>query len=469
MTQTYTYNEIFDAMRKVVPTSVQIFLVGGAVRDFLHNKKIKDFDFVAEGLVRPIGKKLARELNGKYYVMDDERNIVRVILNHDSNDCYCIDIAQFSGMNLNEDLISRDFTINAIAIDFMQKNIIVDPLMGAADLQKKRLRMCSVNSLEKDPLRAMRAIRMALEYSLVMDSELITAIKEIYPLLSTCSIERYRDEFFKILGLQKTPSAVQLLEKYGFLTYLFQTESESEIQPLINISRSTDHLMKILTRQFHEEESSNLISGTAVLKIGKFRDQLRVFFDNSISMIHEHRSLLLFTIIAATYKTDGHGKLMDVIKERAKNIVLSVDEIKYSTLSFAAWQHLKNMDLDQELTDTKIYRYFRKFGNCGIDGIILYLSEEFSFDHIQSNIETWTIILEKCAQFLDAWFNRFDEIIKPEKIISGNQLSEILNIPAGPKIGIIKEAITEAQIEKKISTFDEAVAFAKQFLLDTVR
>ena len=127
------------------------------------------------------------------------------------------------------------------------------------------------------------------------------------------------------------------------------------------------------------------------------------------------------------------------------------------------------MDLDQELTDTKIYRYFRKFGNCGIDGIILYLSEEFSFDHIQSNIETWTIILEKCAQFLDAWFNRFDEIIKPEKIISGNQLSEILNIPAGPKIGIIKEAITEAQIEKKISTFDEAVAFAKQFLLDTVR
>ena len=115
MTQTYTYHEIFDAMRKVVPASVQIYLVGGAVRDILQNKKIKDFDFVAEGLVRPIVKKLARELNGKYYVMDDERNIVRVILNHDSNDCYCIDIAQFTGPNLNEDLLSRDFTINAIA------------------------------------------------------------------------------------------------------------------------------------------------------------------------------------------------------------------------------------------------------------------------------------------------------------------------------------------------------------------
>ncbi len=466
MTQTYTYHEIFDAMRKVVPASVQIYLVGGAVRDILQNKKIKDFDFVAEGLVRPIGKKLARELNGKYYVMDDERNIVRVILNHDSNDCYCIDIAQFTGPNLNEDLLSRDFTINAIAIDFMQKNIVVDPLMGATDLQKKRLRMCSIDSLEKDPLRAMRAIRMALEYSLTMDAELIAAIKGVVPLFPSCSMERYRDEFFKILALEKTSSAIQLLEKFGFLSFMFQTNLDDEIQPLLSFSRSIDHLLNILTKTFNEEESSNLFSGLTVLKIGKFREQLKEFFDDSISMIHDHRSLLLFTLIASSYHIDSHEKRADVIKKRAKTIILSADEIKYSSSVYAAWQQLKSDELDQELSDTQLYRYYRKFASYGIDGLFLYLADSFCSNNSQTDINHWTKILERCVKYLDAWFNRFYEIVKPEKLISGNQLSEVLNIPSGPKIGMIKEAITEAQIEKKISTYEEAIVFAKKILLE---
>ena len=469
MTQPYTYHEIFDAMRKVVPASVQIYLVGGAVRDILQNKKIKDFDFVAEGLVRPIGKKLARELNGKYYVMDDERNIVRVILNHDSNDCYCIDIAQFSGTNLNEDLLSRDFTINAIAIDFMEKNTVVDPLMGAADLQKKRLRMCSVDSLEKDPLRAMRAIRMALEYSLTMDAELIAAIKGIIPLFPSCSMERYRDEFFKILALEKTSSAIQLLEKYGFLSYMFKTNLEEEIQSLISFSRSAEHLLNILTKTFDEEESSNLFSGLAVLKIGKFRGRLKEFFDDSISMIHDHRSLLIFTLIVSSYKIDSHEKRTDIIKKRAKTMVLSADEIKYSTAVFTAWQQLKSIEIDMELSDTQLYRYYNKFSSYGIDGLFLYLAENFCFNNFQQDMDFWTKILEKCVKFLEAWFDRFHEIVKPDKIISGDQLSEILNIPSGPKIGMIKEAVIEAQIEKKISTYDEAVAFAKNILHESIK
>ncbi len=72
MNNTYSYTEIFAAMKKVVPPSVQIYLVGGAVRDILLNNKVKDYDFVVEGLVRPIGKKLAKELNENYPEINHE-------------------------------------------------------------------------------------------------------------------------------------------------------------------------------------------------------------------------------------------------------------------------------------------------------------------------------------------------------------------------------------------------------------
>jgi len=100
----YDYSEIFESIKKVVPSSVQIYLVGGAVRDIILGKKVRDFDFVIEGLVRPVGRNLANELNGKFYVLDDDRNMVRVLLNADSDEYYCIDISQLNGSTLEEDL-----------------------------------------------------------------------------------------------------------------------------------------------------------------------------------------------------------------------------------------------------------------------------------------------------------------------------------------------------------------------------
>lgn len=464
MNNTYSYTEIFAAMKKVVPPSVQIYLVGGAVRDILLNNKVKDYDFVVEGLVRPIGKKLAKELNGKYYILDDERDMIRVMLNHESNDCYCIDIAQLTGSTLNEDLRLRDFTINAIAIDFMEKNSIVDPLMGVSDLRDKRLRMCSFDSLEKDPLRAMRSIRMALEYSLTMDDDLISALKTIIPLLPSCSMERYRDEFFKILLIGKTPAAVQLLEKFGFLDFLFSPPQKCEIQPLINLVRVIDHLENILTRQFNEDDSSNLMSGLAVLKLGSFRNQLMTHFDDSVSLIHDRRSLILFTAITKLYGFIDKDIRMETMKQRSKRFLLSSDEVKLVIFSFSAWETLKKTDPEKSLSDLEIHRFFRKYGNYGVDGFLLYLSDVLSCDHYQSNVSKWQKVLDQAVCYLDAWFNRYDEVIKPEKLISGNQLSTALNIPLGPKIGLLKEAVTEAQVEKKVSTYEEAIAFARSLL-----
>ena len=147
------YSALFGAIRKVVPASMKIYLVGGAVRDILLGRKIRDFDFTVEGLVRPIGKNIANELGGAYYVLDDEREMVRVIIEDEQIGKFDVDIAQLTGETIEDDLQERDFTINAMAIAVGTEKQFVDPLNGLSDMEKKILRMCAPDSLQNDPLR----------------------------------------------------------------------------------------------------------------------------------------------------------------------------------------------------------------------------------------------------------------------------------------------------------------------------
>ena len=465
MAKQYDYSEIFESIKKVVPSSVQIYLVGGAVRDIILGKKVRDFDFVIEGLVRPVGRNLANELNGKFYVLDDDRNMVRVLLNADSDEYYCIDISQLNGSTLEEDLYSRDFTINAIAIDFIQKNKFIDPMGGVSDLKEKKLRMCNLESIKSDPLRGMRAIRMAVDYDLTMDSDLIHALNEIRPFLSVASVERYRDELFKILDGEKTVTAVRLLDKYAFLDFLFPGKNPTNDEALYDSLRSAEHLINILAREFREDESSNLISGMAVLKLGSFRDQLNEFFYHDNNLIHERRSLLIFSIIARFYRTEENSRsVSEILKSRSKKMLLSTAEMKLIIKSYEAFMELHSLFNLEEYSDVVIYRYFQKFGDYGIDGIFLKLIETHINKDILRDSALWTKVLDHAARYFDAWFNHFDTIIKPKPLLSGDQISKLFNIPAGPDIGELKNAILEAQIENLITDREGAIKFTRNLI-----
>ncbi|HOG59684.1 MAG TPA: hypothetical protein PKX80_00675 [Flexilinea sp.] len=465
MAKQYDYSEIFESIKKVVPSSVQIYLVGGAVRDIILGKKVRDFDFVIEGLVRPVGRNLANELNGKFYVLDDDRNMVRVLLNADSDEYYCIDISQLNGSTLEEDLYSRDFTINAIAIDFIQKNKFIDPMGGVSDLKEKKLRMCNLESIKSDPLRGMRAIRMAVDYDLTMDSDLIHALNEIRPFLSVASVERYRDELFKILDGEKTVTAVRLLDKYAFLDFLFPGKNPTNDEALYDWLRSAEHLINILAREFREDESSNLISGMAVLKLGSFRDQLNEFFYHDNNLIHERRSLLIFSIIARFYRTEENSRsVSEILKSRSKKMLLSTAEMKLIIKSYEAFMELHSLFNLEEYSDVVIYRYFQKFGDYGIDGIFLKLIETHINKDILRDSALWTKVLDHAARYFDAWFNHFDTIIKPKPLLSGDQISKLFNIPAGPEIGELKNAILEAQIENLITDREGAIKFTRNLI-----
>ena len=135
-----------NSILSILPSSLPIYLVGGAVRDAIMYNEIHDLDFIVpdDGLI--IGRQVADRLNAAYYPLDKKRKSGRVVYQRSNGSNLVIDFTVRQGLNLENDLSGRDFTINAIAVDVKKIHQLLDPLGGAADLNAKLLRSCSPNS-----------------------------------------------------------------------------------------------------------------------------------------------------------------------------------------------------------------------------------------------------------------------------------------------------------------------------------
>jgi tRNA nucleotidyltransferase (CCA-adding enzyme) len=143
-------------------------LVGGAVRDALLGRLAPqpDLDLVVPGDAVALARELARQLGGAVVVLDGERSIARLVLQG-----WTIDLARRMGANLQQDLLRRDYTANAIALQLTAtgdgpehpEGALLDPSGGLEDLAAGRLRAISEANLLDDPLRLLRGVRLAWE------------------------------------------------------------------------------------------------------------------------------------------------------------------------------------------------------------------------------------------------------------------------------------------------------------------
>ena len=130
------------------------WLVGGATRDLLSGKLVKDFDFVMAGNGLKWARRLANALQGAFVALDDERAVGRVVLSHKGKQLW-IDVARFraegvrqgESTSLEDDLALRDFTVNAIALEPLTGQL-VDPTGGVADLKANLLRPTATRTFE---------------------------------------------------------------------------------------------------------------------------------------------------------------------------------------------------------------------------------------------------------------------------------------------------------------------------------
>ena len=197
---------------KALPTGSA--LVGGAIRDALLNrqKQYPDLDFVLPTGTLELAEKLAKELNGKYLILDKKRNIARLVINN-----WTIDFAQMEGNSLEEDLLRRDFKINAIALTLGKKPEIIDPTEGLSDIQNKELVAICEQNLIDDPLRCLRALRLMGELNFHLEAQTNKWIESHAHMLSLVSPERIHFELQQLVKSPWADEALATLQQIGLL------------------------------------------------------------------------------------------------------------------------------------------------------------------------------------------------------------------------------------------------------------
>jgi tRNA nucleotidyltransferase/poly(A) polymerase len=465
-----------------------VYLVGGAVRDRVLGKPIHDLDFVMTSPTLPLAKRLADELGGGLYVMDAERDITRVVL-MDGEERLVLDFSALRGPDLEADLRARDYTINAMAMDVRPPQAVIDPCGGLADLREKRLRACAPTSLSDDPARVLRGVRLALGLSARIEPQTQAWMRAAAPLLPRVSMERQRDELFKMLEGPRPATAMEVADQMGILRHVLPeledmkgvTQSAPHVHDVwmhtLEVMKRLELLWGVLVGDYREGSAEGQVLAAAVTWLGRFREQFAAHFGAALATDRSLRGLIMLAALyhdvskPASRSVEESGRIRffehddrgaEVAAQRARALALSGDEVaRLQTLIGGHMRVHQLADQPEPPTRRAIYRYFKALGAAGIDLCLFSLADTWAtYSHTLPQ-EAWLAELRVCRALLEARWEQTEAVVQPPRLVSGGEVMRELKLQAGPAVGRALEAVREAQAEGLVKTPEDALNFLR--------
>jgi len=421
--------EVKNILDKFSKAGFQIYIVGGAVRDILMNRQVKDWDFTTDAKPEEILKLFPE---GFY---DNKFGTVGVPTKNNS-DVYEITTMRKEGKyedfrhpskvlwtnKIEEDLARRDFSINAMALSV--DGIIVDPYQGQQDIKAKVIRAVGdPNSrFQEDALRLIRAIRIATELEFDIDKDTLKAIQKNAQLVKEVAFERIRDELFKLLSSANPYIGIIKLREAGILKVILP-ELEScfgIVQQGPKHDRVYDIGEHSLLTLKHTPSKNPLVRFSALLHdIGKVK----------------------------TVKTESDGNVTfyghDVVGARLiLNIAKRFNLSKKQTDKLYCLVRWHMFTVDEKQTDSAIRRFIK---NVGLENIEDIMSLRIG-DRLGGGTAT------EISWRMEKFQQRIKEVLKKPFSISdlkvnGNDVMETLKIKPGPKVGEILQKLFEEVLE----------------------
>ena len=437
------------------------YLVGGAVRDLLLGKEIHDLDFALPGSTIKLAKEVADNLHGDYYLLDKDRQAARVILKDQDLKRLIVDFTLFQGKSIEDDLASRDFTITSMAMDINQELQLIDLFQGSQDLRDGSIRCTTPHSLQDDPLRCIRAVRMASQLGFRILPETKKYIHKAKEELSEISPERMRDEIFRILEGPKQSIAIQTLQILGIYPLIF-TEDLSDAQG--KILKKLAELWKIMLEDHNQDSAANWAYGLYTHRLGRYREQIRSHLMAEPvpgRSIYQLSFLLPILMESEDFLDDSHqGKTPDF-----RNInKLSLSNQEYGRLEKGALAAIQFHQLAAKkirILPIEIYRFFRDYEEAGVEGIFLALANLLIIEDKPVQDSRWEDQLEVARSLLEGWWEKRSEWIDPPGLLDGDDLQEELCMEPGPEIGKSLEELREAQVRFGLETKQDALEYIK--------
>lgn len=440
----------------------EIYLVGGCFRDFCLETENFDKDIVVDKIdAEKFAKSLAESIDATYIPLDDENKIYRLITK-DKTDC--IDIAALIGESIEEDLKRRDLTINSVAVDLKTYDII-DVTGGIEDLKNKKIKHISEQNFIDDPLRLLRAYRFEAMLGFSIYEETVEIIKTHAEKIKLPAQERINYELMKLFSGNFSAKAILDMDEAEILKEILPvTETLKTVPP--NLHHHLDlfhHSVEVVNQiqQIYEKSDSRVKEHLETTDFGGFS---RLSHLKLAGLLHDIGKPDTWTIEEETgkhrfIKHDDLGSKMGA--QLLKKQKYSKKQIEYISKMIKNHIYPSHVVSSPEITDKIYMRLIRKMDTDVIDVIILAMADRYSARGVEITEEVVNKNINALNDLLNFYLN-IKENLKPlEKLLSGIEIMEILNIKPSKELGNIIKQMQEAQVSGEISTREEAIEFVK--------
>ena len=433
--------------------SLEIYIVGGYIRDLILDRKLDDIDILVVGDGLEFAKNLADKLgvknvsffknfgtaHFKYQEIDFEFVGARKESYSSDSRNPSVEVGTF-----DDDIDRRDFTINTIACSLNKSNFgeIIDKYNGIEDIQSKLIKtpLEPEQTFSDDPLRIMRAFRFASQLNFIMDKSLFSAASEMANRLEIISKERITDEFMKIMASPKPSVGIKLLYDSGAMKYVFP-----EVANLGGVDQRKD---------FHHKDVF-LHTCQVVDNIAAVSDNVWLRFAGLVHDIAKPMTKRFDEKVGWTFH--GHEELgARMMKHIFRNMKLPFSKLEY--IRKLVRLHLRPIALvSDNVTDSAIRRFIVSIGEDLEDMILLCRADITSKNpaKVTRYLSNYEKVMEKVRDVKEK-----DKLREFQSPVRGEEIMKICNIPPSKKIGQIKTAIEEAILDGEIgNNYEEALAY----------
>lgn len=447
-----------DLARRFEAAGFGLALVGGSVRDALLGRLGNDLDFTTDArpedvlkIVRPwadavwevgiaFGTVGCRKEGGNGNGSSQSFQIEITTYRSEAYDRTSRKPEVSYGDSIDEDLVRRDFTVNAMAVALPRKEFI-DPHNGLEDLAAKVLRTPGTpeESFSDDPLRMMRAARFAAQLDFDVAPEVIAAMKAMAGRIEIVSAERVRDELNKLILAARPVKGLRLLVDTGLADHVLPE------LPALRLERDEhhrhkdvyEHTLTVLEQAIAlEKDGPDLVLRLAALLHDIGKPKTRRFEKDGRVSFHHHE------VVGAKMTKSRMTKLKysnELVKEVSHLVELHLRFHGYGT---------------GEWTDSAVRRYVRDAGP------LLERLHKLTRSDCTTRNKRKAGALSRAYDGLEERIARLQQqeqldAIRPD--LDGNEIMKILGIGPGPQVGKAYKHLLELRLEHGPMERDAAV------------
>jgi putative nucleotidyltransferase with HDIG domain len=444
------------------------WIAGGAVRDAALGREVTDLDLAVAGDPERVAKAIAREGEGHAFELSAEFATWRAVAR---DHAWQVDATALRGETIEADLAARDFTLGAVAVPLAGGEPI-DPHGGIGDLERRLLRVVAEGSFRADPLRLLRAARLAADLGLEVEPGTAALARSEARLAAEPAGERQLAELRRLLGGPDPLRGLALLDELGLTAVVLP-----ELEALRGVEQGPNHHLDVHGHTLAVLEQTLEVESGLERFAGERAAETRELLAEPLADEMSRGTALRFGALlhdigkpATRAERDGYVTFIGHDGEGAEIVGGICRRLRASGrltrhLRALTRHHLRLGFLVHEapLPPRRVHEYLRATQPVAADVTLLTVADRLSARGsgpfaTEEAIEAHLSLARRMLAAALDWHRGGP----PEPLLRGDELAAELGIEHGPELGDLLAELEAAQYAGEVSTREEAIERARR-------